>query len=262
MRKTAWLSLMTSLIISPAFAQNSSLDDLLDRAGRNVNQFLVQFSSVTCKEEVLQEKFGPKGKTEERVHSKFDYLVLDQSQGTEPLLYESREALQADHAKKGVSLLLSNGFATQLLVFHPYYQSSFTFERLPDRTEEGKTYIQVRFQYVKGRPTPAALLLRGREYPLPLSGVALLDPRTAMIARITTELGSSMEDLGLKSFHSEVAYAAVSFSQDSKTVWLPDQAVVEVHTPRQHWRNVHRFVNYHLFSVNTTQDVGKVKEQD
>jgi len=35
---------------------------------------------------------------------------------------------------------------------------------------------------------------------------------------------------------------------------VPAKAVVELKTPRQHWRNVHTFHNYKLFSTEATQD--------
>jgi hypothetical protein len=250
--------------IPPLAAQDASLDELLKRSGGGVVQFLEQLGSVTCSEQVLQEKFDPKGKVAERLQSSFEYLVLQQNEGSEPVLYESRQATKEAHSKKNISLLVSNGFATELLVFHPYYQPSFTFERLADVQVNGKTYAQIRFLHVKGRPTPAALQLRGRDYPLSLTGTALIEPASGVVERISTDLGISMEDLGLKRFHSDVEYAPVGFARQTKTYWLPAQATVEVDTPKQHWKNVHHFSGYHLFSVSTSEevDVSKAKAKD
>jgi hypothetical protein len=249
----------------PLAAQAASLDELLKRTGDSVVQFLDQLGSVTCSEQVLQEKFDPKGKAAERLQSSFEYLVLQQNQGSEPILYESRQAIKEAHSKKNVSLLVTNGFATELLVFHPYYQPSFNFERLADVQVNGKTYAQIRFLHVKGRPTPAALQLRGRDYPLSLAGTALIEPSTGIVERISTDLGVSMEDLGLKRFHSDVEYTPVGFAQQTKSYWLPAQATVEVDTPKQHWKNVHHFSGYRLFSVSTSEEIDrdkiKTKEQ-
>ncbi|HXO37386.1 MAG TPA: hypothetical protein VN872_02045 [Candidatus Acidoferrum sp.] len=261
-----YLALLAVCLLSSrsAHAQSESLDALLDRAGNNVARFLDKLGDVHCNEEVLQEKFNPKGKTEERVQSTFDYLVLTQFHGSEPMLYESREAQRAGHIKKNISMLVTNGFATQLLIFHPYYQSSFSFERLPDAHINGKTFIQVHFQHVKGRLSPAVLMLRGREYPLSLAGTARLDPETGAVRQIITELGVSMEDLGLRSFRTEVNYNAVTLPHDPKSYWLPAQATVELNTARQHWKNVHHFSEYRLFSVNVEEkvDTNKLKAQD
>src|SRR5260370_7436302 len=78
----------------PLAAQNRSLDELLNRTGISVTRFLDQLGSVTCREEVLQEKFGPKGKTEERLQSSFDYLVLEPNQATEPALSDSQQSVR------------------------------------------------------------------------------------------------------------------------------------------------------------------------
>lgn len=258
---TLALSLATA---APAAAQGESVDQLLDRTGHSVSAFLEKLADVTCNEDVMQEKLNLKGKSEERVQSSFEYLVLPQNQGSEPVLFESRQAVREAHAHKNVSLLVSNGFATQLLIFHPYYQPAFTFERMPDVQVNGRTYAQIRFQHIKGRATPAALLLRGREYPLSLAGTALIDPVSARIERITTDLGISMEDVGLKSFHSEVNYAPVDFPPPARAYWLPAQATVEVSTARQRWKNVHRFTHYRLFSVSVEEkeDTGKIRTKD
>lgn len=243
--------------------QSESLDSLLRRTGVKVTEFLDQLADVKCSEEVLQEKLTQKGKTEEKVRSTFEYLVVTQNQGNEPLLYESREAVREGHGKKNVSMLVTNGFATQLLVFHPYYQPSFTFDRLPDAHLNGKTYIQVHFQHIKGRLTPAVLLLRGREYPLSLSGIARINPATGDVEQVTTELADSMKDLGLKSYSSQVLYSPVAFQGHAGSYLLPAQATVEVDTPKQRWRNVHFFTHCQRFSITVTEQVhvDKLKEQ-
>ncbi len=248
---------------APARAQNESLDQLLARTGVSVNRFLNHLADVRCHEDVRQEKFNLKGKMEERLQSSFEYIVLAQNEQDEPVLFESREAIHEARSKRNVSLLVTNGFATQLLIFHPFYQPSFAFDRLPDTQINGRNYIQVHFKHIKGRPTPAALLLRGREYPMSLSGVARIDPETGAVEEISTELGESMQDLGLKNFHSDVEYSEETLGQ-GKTYLLPAQATVEVNTPRQHWKNVHRFTDYRLFSVSTTEtvDVEKIKQKD
>jgi len=110
--------------------------------------------------------------------------------------------------------------------------------------------MRVQFQHVRGMRSPTALQLRGQEYPLELSGIAWIDPDTGEIAKIQAGLRSSMEDLGLKAFQSEVHYAPVLFAGITKPYWLPTSAVIDVETPRQHWRNTHHFAEYRRFTVN------------
>jgi hypothetical protein len=143
---------------------------------------------------------------------------------------------------------VTNGFSTFLLVFHPLYQQAFEFSRLADVEDGGKRLLKVQFRHVRGMRSPTALVLRGRTYPLDLQGTAWIDPDSGMIARIEAELGSNLEDLGLRVFRSEVRYAPVIIS--GGPLWLPELATIVVETPRQHWRNIHSFTNYRRFSVS------------
>ena len=66
-----------------------------------------------------------------------------------------------------------------------------------------------------------------------------------------------LEDIGMKSFRSEVSFAPVSFRDVKEAYWFPITATVQVETPRQHWRNTHRFTDYKRFSVSTEEKVAE-----
>ena len=233
-----------------------NLNDLLARTSTQVTGFLDQFSDVKCTEEVQQVKLGKEGKVELKQESTYDYLVILTNSGGELSLDESRLAVrEAKHDKKNTPLLVSNGFATLFLVFHPYYAASFQFTLAGDAVSEGHPVIKVGFQHIPGTRSPAALALRGREYPLELSGVAWINPQTGVITRIEAGIESSLEDVGLKSLHSEVEFAPAPFRDMKQPYWFPAVATVEVETPRQHWRNTHRFTDYKRFSVSTEEQV-------
>jgi hypothetical protein len=152
-------------------------------------------------------------------------------------------------------MLVSNGFATLFLVFHPYYSSGFEFTDLGEDEVAGHKFHKVQFKHISGMRSPAALSLRGREYPLDLAGVAWIDPATGIIGKIDAGLATSMEDIGLKSMRSEVQFQPVPFKNAKDVYWFPAQASVEVETPRQHWRNTHNFTDYKQFSVSTEEKV-------
>ena len=61
----------------------------------------------------------------------------------------------------------------------------------------------------------------------------------------------------MKSLRSDVDYAPFRFTGLAQPYWLPSLATVDVETPRQHWRNVHRFTAYMRFSTSTDEHVGK-----
>lgn len=235
----------------PMLAQSVNVD-VIAKAEKYVSTFLDQFSEVKCTESVQQERLSKSGKVDFDVRSRFDYLLIAQNNGGDLDLNESRFEEQSAKPKKNVSLLVTNGFATQLLVFHPYYESGFAFAPPEYDVLNGLPVAKVRFRHVRGMRTPTALYLRGREYPLEMMGTAWIERSTGVVLRIDSELQSSMEDVGLRTLLSSVTYAPVFFRGIKEPSWLPSEAVIEVATPRQHWRNVHRFTNYQRFDVDTT----------
>jgi hypothetical protein len=255
---------VTFLLACPpvTFAGNTSLDELLNRTSKQVTAFVDQFSSVKCTERVTQEKIGDKDKVERKAESAFDYLVILSNAGGELTLDESRLAVQdAKRTKKeknqSTPLLVSNGFATLFLIFHPYYTHSFDFTLLGNEVVNGRSLVKVRFQHIRNTRSVAALAVRGREYPLDLAGIAWIDSSTGDLARISAGIDQGMEDIGMKSLRSEVDFAPVQFTANQTPSWFPSRAVVEVHTQRQHWRNTHVFTDYKQFSVSTEEQVAK-----
>ena len=257
LRCTCLFFALTALCFAaPTSSGGATLDSLLARTGSQVAGFLDQFSDVKCTEQVEQEKLGKDGKVELKDESTYDYLVILTNPGGELSLDESRLAVKAAKPnKKNMPLLISNGFATLFLIFHPYYAESFQFALLEDEVVASHQLNKVSFQHIPGSRSPAALALRGKEYPLELSGTAWIDPETGVITKIVAEIGKSMEDVGLKSLRSEIEFAPAPFRDMKQPYWFPVQASVEVETPRQHWRNTHRFTDYKRFSVSTEEQV-------
>ncbi|MBV9887350.1 MAG: hypothetical protein JO119_12460 [Acidobacteria bacterium] len=235
------------------------LEDLLQRTDAHVSQFLALISEVNCSEHVLQERLDEKGRTQEKQESSFDYLIMLSNADGELNLVESRIAPDEDkHAKKPHKpLLVSNGFPALFLVFHPYYASSFQFTSSGQEVLDGKSYSRVEFRHIPGMKSPAALAVRGREYPLEIVGTAWIDPSTGIIAKLTANIDSGMEDIGLRTLHSEVRFAPVTFRGAQEAFWFPAQATVEVESLHEHWRNTHRFSDYKRFSVDTKEQAQK-----
>ena len=232
------------------------LNDLLTRTANQTSVFLDQFSDVKCTEQVRQEKLGKDDKVELKEDSTYDYLVILTNAGGELNLSESRIPVRvAKRDRKNTSMLLSNGFATLFLVFHPYYAEAFKFTLAGEEVVGGRMLEKVSFEHVPGMKSPAALALRGREYPLELSGTAWIDPQTGTIAKIEAGIADTLQDVGLKALSSEIDFAPVPFSDSKQVYWFPTQARVEVETPRQHWRNLHQFTAYKKFTVSTEEQI-------
>src|SRR5258707_3417033 len=149
----------------PAAPEAERLQGLLQRMGDEMTSYVEKFSDVKCTEMVTQEKFknDTSNKVELREQSSYDYLVILTNTGGDLNLSESRlEVKEAKADKKNRSMLVSNGFATLFLVFHPMYANSFVFTPMEDEVIGGHRLTKIGFKHIPGTKTPAALALRGK----------------------------------------------------------------------------------------------------
>jgi hypothetical protein len=261
--KSLRASLVASLLLTGVLAHAQTtpepLDKILDRTSQRVAEFLDMFSNGKCTELVTQEKFKPNGKIELAEQSTYDYLVILTNAGGELSLVESRLPVKETKAdqKKDISMLLSNGFSMLFLVFHPYYSNSFDFTDGGTEVLNGHTARKILFRHIHNTRSVAVLALRGRDYPLELSGTAWVDPDTGNLLRLDGNVGSTLEDIGMRTLQSSTRFDPVVFGKDQPVYWFPVEAVVEVETPKQHWRNAHHFSAYKQFSVTTEEHVAQ-----
>ncbi len=248
--------LLACLLASPAIlaaGQSAPAPSPADLAQRQVIQYVAKLADLHCTESVTQEKLAPNGHVEASERAKYDYLIMMGGSGDQFQLNESRYESSASKHKQ-LPMLVTNGFSTALLVFHPYYRDSFTFTTGADQMVNGMLATPVHFTQLSGRRAPAALALRGREYPLQLDGTAWLDKQSGEVVKMDAGLAHDMSDIGLRSLKIHVEYKPANLGKRTSVISLPSVAVVEVATPRQHWRNTHLFDGYKSFSADAEQD--------
>jgi hypothetical protein len=222
----------------------------LDLARLSVEKYFEQATNVVCSESVSQGMVNPNGKVGYREDSAFEYQLLADRNGGSLRLNESRETRKAPFRDPARTLLITNGFTSMLLIVHPDYQDSYAFEAAGEETADGVTLLKINFTPIPGGSSPAAMQLRGHNYPLPLSGSIWIDATTGSIRKLVAEVDSSLSDLGLKGLRSEIHYATINFRDPEESYWMPVSATIDVETPRQHWRNFHRFSNYRRFRAS------------
>lgn len=228
-------------------AQVSAGMEPLVQARAFVEKFFEQSSNVICTESVTQGMVGKNGKVGYREDSVFDYQMQANSSSGSLKLVESRDTRKASFRDAARTLLITNGFTAMLLIIHPNYEASYTFHAAGEETVDGVTLAKIDFKPVPGASSPAALQLRGQNYPIPLSGTIWIDPQTGVVTKLLAVMDSSLNDLGLQGMRSEIHYATIRFHDPEESYWMPVSAVIDVETPRQHWRNIHRFTGYKRF---------------
>jgi len=239
----------------PAFVARASASVV--HARKLIDGFFEQTSNVVCTENVSQAIVGKNNKPMYREESAFEYQLQSSSRTGSLRLAESREARKAAFRDPNKTLLITNGFASMLLVLHPNYEASYIFEPVGEETIEGRTLIKVHFKPVPAAASPAAIQLRGRNYPLQLKGDIWIDEESGAVVKLNSSLDSNLDDLGLHDIRSEIHYSVVQFHQPEEAYWMPASAVIDVETPKQHWRNVHRFTDYRRFKATIQVDLGE-----
>ena len=221
--------------------------EALSRARATVEKFFEQATNVVCTENVTQAVVGKNGKANYREESVFDYQLQANTNSGALKLVESRDTRKAAFRDSGRTLLITNGFTSMLLIIHPSYESSYTFEPAGEETVDGVSFAKVNFKAIAGASSPAALQLRGKNYPIPLSGTIWIEQQSGSIAKLVATMDTSLSDVGLHNMRSEIHYATVHFHDPEEAYWMPVSAIIDVETARQHWRNIHRFTGYKRF---------------
>lgn len=216
-------------------------------ARNSVEHFFERSANVVSTESITQTVLGKNEKPVYREEAQFNYQLQASTANGSLKLVESRDARKAAFHDPARTLLITNGFASMLLIVHPTYETSYRFEPAGEEVVDGKTFAKIEFKAIPGASSPAALQLRGKNYPIPLSGTLWIDPKTGAISKLVATTDSSLSDLGLQGMRSEIHYANVQFHDPDETYWMPTSAVIDVETPRQHWRNVHRFSEFRRF---------------
>ncbi len=244
----------TSYVSDPAISNDEARAGIdvaamapLLQARKNVAFFFENSANVVCAESVTQIIVGKNSKPAYREESKFDYQLQAYSLGGSLKLKETRDTRKQAFRDPGKTLLVTKGFATLLLIVHPDYESSYEFAAAGEDNDGAATLAKFNFKAIPGASSPAALQLRGKSYPLPLSGSIWIDKSSGIITRMTAAVDSSLTDLGLQAMQSDIHYALVQFHDPEEAYWVPVSAIIDLQTPLQHWRNLHRFTGYRRF---------------
>ena len=118
--------------LEPATDQGQ-LDSILSAVGKTVAEFFRNFPNTTSLEQIHQEKLGRKQKVGDTLDQKFRYLCFTPAKAWGPGFDEYRADLSGVLSlPQGLEdgFMLTSGFASASLLFHPIYQSQAAFRYL------------------------------------------------------------------------------------------------------------------------------------
>lgn len=240
--------------LEPAQSQEQ-LALILRKLGEDVEVFFRDFPNTSSLEEIRQERLRRDGKVQESLSQKFQYLLLARSERWGLGLEEYRSGAEGTrvnpHGLEG-GFMLTSGFASASLLFHPAYQSGAAFRYLGRQVIDGhKTYVVAFAQ----RPETTRVMERftGDESSVLVlvQGMAWVDPISYQIIRMRSDLLKPPPKSRLGRQTTEMRFGEVHFKETPSTLWLPREVAVTVEWKGKTLRNWHRYSAFKLFRVET-----------
>ena len=243
--------------LEPAVDQ-SPLASILDEAGKRVADSFRNFPNTVSVEQVHQEKLQRRGKTAGSQDQEFSYLWLMEPDATGPGITEYRADKAGDTAaQKGLDdgYMLTSGFTSAALYFHPFYRDDAQFRYLGRQKSEGREYYVVAFAQYPGRARVAgAFRVNGVPKSMYFQGLAWIDAGNYQIVRLRQDLLAPLPEIRLERQMTEIDFGAVRFKKFPEEFWLPQRVSVAVDWSGKRLRNEHRYSKFELFSVNAMEN--------
>ncbi len=256
---------------------------LLDRVGKNVQEFYAKFPDTTSLEHITMQKFGPNGNVVSSRDEVFHYLAITPpGNGVSTLLeYRTdRAGKRVESAGLEYGYAVTSGFASTAIYLHPVLQPDSSFRYLGTQDIDGKKTDVIVFAQ---RPAWAELTTQvsigGKSTNLLVQGLAWIDPHSYQIVRMRTDLLAPSPEIGLMGETTVVNFTEVQFPEMPGTIlWLPRKVTVttkwEARVPvetsfyppdsrfpvtstdyvwrQETYRNIHRYSDYRLFTAKST----------
>jgi len=242
-----------------AAASQESLASILRDAGENVESFLQNFPNTMSSEQIHQERIGKDGKIKSSLDQSLQYLFLARSEKLGMALEEYRTDSRGDPTGlRGLEsgFMLTSGFASASLLFHPAYQSGASFRYLGRQLMGGHHCHVVGFAQ---RPETAQIIERfsadGTRALVLLQGLAWIEEESHRIVRLRTDLLKPLSSIRLQRQTTEIQYAQVQFKELASAMWLPREVAVTVEWKGRTFHNLHRYSEFKLFHVETREKV-------
>jgi hypothetical protein len=241
------------------------LASILAAVGKNVSEFFQNFPNTSSVEAIHQEKLRRNGKLNGEQDQTFHYLCLIPSQTWGPGFSEYRANMQGDRGQpQGLEdgFMLTSGFTSASLIFHPAYQAQSTFRYLGRQKLNGRDTVVLAFAQQPAESKLYGSFKSGDTRVTTFSqGLAWVDAQTYQILRLRTDLLKPLPEVKLEKQTTDITYAEVHFKGMNDGFWLPKEVDVTVGWNGKKLRNQHEYSGFQVFNVAATQKINKPKAQ-
>jgi tetratricopeptide (TPR) repeat protein len=239
-------------------SDQDELEVVLKKAGEGVESFFKNFPNTVSLEQIHQERLGKDGKVARALDQDFRYLLLAPTEKWGLGIEEHRATAQGANAALHGSdqgLMLTAGFASVSLLFHPAYQDGAGFRYLGRQSLDGKDLHVIAFAQNPQRARTEECFSTDEGFALILlQGLAWIDPTNFQIVRLRTDLLALQSKVRLQRQTTEIHFKEVSFKEVATAFWLPQEVSVTVDWRGRIYRNWHRYSDFKLFNVETKEE--------
>jgi tetratricopeptide (TPR) repeat protein len=249
--------------LQPAASQDD-LASILQKTGEGVKAFFDSFQNTASVEHIREERLAKDGKIADALDQKFQYLLLTRPEKWGLGLEELRTNSSGE--RTGLTgldsgLMLTSGFASASLLFHPEYQAGATFRYLGSQSLNGHKCHVVAFAQV---PAKAQMVERfnteGGSVLVLFQGLAWIDAGNFKIVRLRTDLLKPQTRIRLQRQTTEISYDPVQFKQIAFALWLPSEVAVTLQWSGRTYHNTHKYSDFRLFNTQTQEKVHELPD--
>jgi tetratricopeptide (TPR) repeat protein len=244
-----------------AALNQSELAGILLKTGEGVRSFFGTFQNTASVEEIREERLAKDGKARDVLNEKFQYLLLLRPEKWGLGLEEFRTNSHGDRTTPGgldSGLMVTSGFASASLIFHPAYQSGAAFRYLGRQTLNGHDCQVIAFAQDPRKAQMVERFNTSNDSVLVLfQGLAWIDSATYEIVRLRTDLLTPQTKIRLQRQTTEITYDPVQFKQVASALWLPSEVAVTLQWAGKTYRNTHHYSGFRLFNTATQEKIGQ-----
>jgi tetratricopeptide (TPR) repeat protein len=239
--------------LTPA-ADQTRLPSILHGTALSVEAFFANFQNATSSERIEEEQLGKGGKVRRSIEQRFQYLLVSTPDQDGMSLDEYRtDDTGAARGPSGLGdgFMLTAGFASASLVFHPQYQAGAKFRLLGRASADGAPCDVVAFAQVPEKATMFGRFRTKSGSALVLhQGIAWVNPADSRIVRLRTDLLQPLPNVRLQRETTEIHYGLVHFKDVAAPISLPSQVSVTVEWKGKTFRNLHAYRDFKWFRTS------------
>ncbi len=230
------------------------LVSILLRTGASLEEFFRFFPNTISREKVRQERMGEDGRLEAKLEQESYYLVMART-GRETSGFD--ESRTDDRGKpierkrlRGQSFLTS-GFAGVGIFFLPINQKEFQYRLLGRDSSRSGAYV-IAFSSRRDSSLRGKLEVGEDEAQLLTQGLAWIHPDTFRLLRMTTVLQAVFATKPvILALRTNIQFDEIKLNASVPSFSLPAKVEVNINWRGTIYRNIHRYSDYRLFSIET-----------